>query len=367
MENHTMRIQTVIFFVLSILFLFQGRSFSQPTDSPPQGPPPAPVYVSAVVEKTIRKPVSLAAVTFPAIKSVVSTEVAGIVETIVAQEGEYVRKGEVLAEIKSEKTSLSLQELKNDRTKALVNARLSEKDLQRTEDLYKKGILSDEDLDRAETRRDSDLAVLRSLESRIDMVEYDLTASKITAPFNGYVTEHHAEIGQWADEGGRILSFVNIDTVEVWAGLPEAYLGQVVEGSEVEIIITSLGLEVFRGEIAAVVPDADPKAVSFPMKIVLPNPEHRIKSSVSAVVKIRVGEKEKIMCVPKDAVVRGPAGTVVFVVRDDAAHPVPVKSIGWYGNDTHIEGSVSVGENVVVRGNERLVPMQKVRIVETMK
>ncbi len=362
-----MRIQTGVLFLLSVFFLFPRISFSQSTDSPPQGPPPAPVYVSAVVEKTIRKPVSLAAVTFPAMKSIVSTEVAGIVKSIIAQEGEYVEKGDILAEIKSEKIDLSLQELKNERTKALVNAKLSEKDLGRTTDLYKKGILSDVDIDKAETQKDSDMAVLQSLENRINKAEYDLMASKITAPFNGYVTKHHAETGQWVNEGGKILSLVNIDTIEVWAGLPEMYLGQVVEGTEVEIIIGSMGSEVFQGKVATVVPDADPVAVSFPIKIVLANPEHAIKSSAGAIVKIRVGEKEKITCVPKDAIVRGPAGTAVFVVRDGVVHPVPVKSIGWYGNETHVEGGISVGENVVVRGNERLIPMQKVRIVETLK
>ena len=43
--------------------------------------------------------------------------------------------------------------------------------------------------------------------------------------------------------------------------------------------------------------------------------------------------------------------------------PVPVKIIGWFDSNVHVEGEVSSGEKVVVKGNERLRPMQKVQII----
>ncbi|MYH39743.1 MAG: efflux RND transporter periplasmic adaptor subunit [Candidatus Dadabacteria bacterium] len=351
--------RTKVFLLFLSFFLFPGLSLSQPPDSP--------VVVSPVVEREVKKPLRLVGATFPARKSVISSEVEGVVEKMSAEEGEYVEKGGTLAEIKSDKIRLALEQLKNERKEALAKAELSEKNLARMGELYDKGIISDGDFDRAKTQRESDQGGLLSLESRIEVAEYDLAASKIAAPFNGYVTQHHAEAGQWLGLGDKVVSFVDIDTIEVKAGIPERYIDDISEGMEVEVILPSHNRLTVSGKISSIVPDADPRAVAFPLRVVLENPDHAIKSSASAVIMVRVGKSEKIKLVPKDSIVSSPQGSTVFTVREGLAHPVPVKEKGWYEGFVHVEGEIRVGESVVVRGNERLRPMQKVRIADTIE
>ena len=358
-ERKAVTMRTKVFLLFLSFLLFPGLSLSQPPD--------APVVVSPVVEKEVKTPLKLVAATFPARNSVISSEVEGIIEKMNAEEGEYVKKGEALAEIKNDKIRLALEQLKNERKEALAKAELSEKDLARMKELYDKGIISDGEFDRAKTQRESDQGGLLSLESRIEIAEYNLAASKITAPFNGYVTKHHAEAGQWLGMGDPVVSFVDIDTIEVKAGVPERYIEDVSEGMEVEVILPSHNRLTVSGKISSIVPDADPRAVSFPIRVVLENPDHTIKSSASAVILVRVGESEKIKLVPKDSIVTSPQGAMVFAVREGLAHPVPVEEKGWYEGFAHIEGEVRVGESVVVRGNERLRPMQKVRIADTIE
>ena len=167
--------------------------------------------------------------------------------------------------------------------------------------------------------------------------------------------------------GDQVVSFVDIDTIEVMAGVPERYIDDISEGMEVEVILPSHNRLAVSGKISSIVPDADPRAVAFPVRVVLENPDHKIKSSASAVIMVRVGESEKIKLVPKDSIVSSPQGSTVFAVRGGLAHPVPVKEKGWYEGFVHVEGEVRVGESVVVRGNERLRPMQKVRIADTIE
>lgn len=352
-----MRTKILLFFLSACLF--PGLSLAQPPD--------APVVVSAVVEREVKKPLRLVGATFPARKSVISSEVEGVVGKINAEEGQYVKKGDTLAEIRNDKIRLALEQLKNERKEALARAELSEKDFARMKELYDKGIISDGDFDRARTQRESDRAGLLSLESRIEIAEYDLAASRIAAPFNGYVTRHHAEAGQWLGMGDQVVSFVDIDTIEVMAGVPERYVDDISEGMEVEVMLPSHNRLTVPAKISSVIPDADPRTVSFPVRVVLENPDHAIKSSASAVIIARIGETEKIKLVPKDSIVRSPQGTMVFAVREGLAHPVPVEEKGWYEGFTHVEGGISVGESVVVRGNERLRPMQKVRITDTIE
>ncbi len=358
-ERKAVIMRTKILLLFLSFLLFPEFSLAQPPD--------APVVVSPVVEREVKKPLRLVAATFPARKSVISSEVEGVVEKMNAEEGEYVKKGGTLAEIKSDKIRLALEQLKNERKEALAKAELSERDLARMAELYDKGIISDGDFDRARTQRESDQGGLLSLESRIEVAEYDLAASKITAPYNGYVTKRHAEAGQWLGMGDQVVSFVDIDTIEVKAGIPERYIEDVSEGMEVSVILPSHNRLTVSGKISSIVPDADPMAVSFPVRVVLENPDHTIKSSASAVIMVRVGESEKIKLVPKDSIVSSPQGSTVFAVREGLAHPVPVKEKGWYEGFVHIEGEVRVGESVVVRGNERLRPMQKVRVADTIE
>ena len=359
MESEALVKRIKLFFLFFSICLFPGLSLAQPPD--------APVVVSPVVEREVKKPLRLVAATFPARKSDISSEVEGVVGKMNAEEGQYVKKGETLAEIKNDKIRFALEQLKNERKEALARAELSEKDFARMEELYEKGIISDGEFDRARTQRESGQAGLLSLESRIEIAEYDLAASKITAPYNGYVTKHHAEAGQWLGLGDKVVSFVDIDTIEVKGGIPERYIDDVSEGMEVEVMLPSHNRLIVPGKISSIVPDADPRAVSFPVRVVLENPDHTIKSSASAVIMIRVGEGEKIKLVPKDSIVTSPQGATVFAVREGLAHPVPVEEKGWYEGFAHIEGEVRVGESVVVRGNERLRPMQKVRIADTIE
>ena len=354
-----MVIRTKIFLLFLSVCIFPGFSLAQHPD--------APVVVSAVVEREVSKPLRLVGATFPARKSVISSEVEGVVGKINAEEGQYVKKGETLAEIKNDKIRFALERLKNERKEALARAELSERDFARMKELYDKGIVSDGDFDRARTQRESGRAGLLSLESRIEIAEYDLAASRIAAPFNGYVTKHHAEAGQWLGLGDKVVSFVDIDTIEVMAGVPERYIDDISEGMEVEVILPSHDLLTIPAKISSVIPDADPITVSFPVRVMLENPDHTIKSSASAIIMVRIGKTEKIKLVPKDSIVRSPQGSKVFAVREGLAHPVPVEEKGWYESFTHVEGGISVGENVVVRGNERLRPMQKVRITDTIE
>ena len=354
-EDLVMRTKILLFCLSACLF--PGLSSAQP--------PPAPVVVSPVVEREVGRPLRLVGATFPARKSVISSEVEGVVEKMNAGEGRYVEKGGTLAEIRNDKIRFALERLRSERREAIARAELSQKDFERMEELHGKGIISDGDFDRARTRRESDQAGLLSLDSRIGAAEYDLAASRIAAPYNGYVTKHHAQAGQWLGLGDKVVSFVDIDTVEVMAGVPERYIDHVREGMDVKVMLPSHDRMTVSAKISSVIPDADPRTVSFPVRVVLENPDHAIKSSASAVIMVSIGESEKIKLVPKDSIVSSPGGSSVFAVREGVAHPVAVKERGWYEGFTHVEGEIGVGESVVVRGNERLRPMQKVRITGT--
>jgi multidrug efflux pump subunit AcrA (membrane-fusion protein) len=85
---------------------------------------------------------------------------------------------------------------------------------------------------------------------------------------------------------------------------------------------------------------------------------------MEAVVNFHVGEKKRVMLVPKDAVVTSGTQRIVYVVNDEKIHPVSVSVTGYYGNDAAVEGDLKSGQQVVTRGNERLRPGQAVKVID---
>ena len=344
---------------LLILILLFG---SQATNA--QMPPAAPVAASVVIQKEIRKPVTLVGSVVPLRTSLVSAEIGGIVVDYPFSQGEYVEEGQVIASQNVSKLKLMLNEAVNTRNESKARLKLAEDELRRISELHEKGIVSKSQLDNAISEKDALVARQKLLQSRINQFQYDLEQTNIRAPFNGYITEEHSQVGEWLDSGDNVVELIDIDTVEIKVDMPEKYVHQVKKGDEVTVTFNSLPGKEFKGEIVSIVPQADMSSRAFPVKINLDNKDHIIKSSMSARVSFLLGDTEEVMLVPKDAITDSSGVKMLFVIRDGAAVPVPVITGIEDGSSVRVEGEVNVGEQVVVRGNERLQPMQPVKIIE---
>jgi multidrug efflux pump subunit AcrA (membrane-fusion protein) len=81
---------------------------------------------------------------------------------------------------------------------------------------------------------------------------------------------------------------------------------------------------------------------------------------MEAIATFELGRKIKSILVPKDAIVPAGDDNLVFRVDQGKAFPVPVTINGYYGNDAAVKGGLEPGQQVVIRGNERLRPGQPV-------
>ena len=112
----------------------------------------------------------------------------------------------------------------------------------------------------------------------------------------------------------------------------------------------------------AVIPRADERARTFPVKVRIPNEDRRIGVGMLATVRLPVGEASEGVLVPKDALVDGPRGRLIYVIAaDDTVRSVPVQTGGAQGVWIAVEGDVAPGDRVVTRGNERLRSGAQVR------
>jgi RND family efflux transporter MFP subunit len=195
----------------------------------------------------------------------------------------------------------------------------------------------------------------------------------IRAPFDGYVTSELVEVGQWVQQAGAIVDVVEIHHVDVEVMVLEQYLEHLRVGAEARVEVPALPTHALTGVVSAIVPQADLRSRSFPVKIRVEN--QRIDGApllmpgMFARATLPVGKMEQATLVPKDAVVLGgPTPAVWLVDRPDAASKTakarPVSVQLGVAAETMIQviGAVKAGDAVIVEGNERLRPQQAVLV-----
>lgn len=195
--------------------------------------------------------------------------------------------------VRTRKTKILLNEAINAKSESDAELKLAQDELTRTKDLHEKGIVSESHLDMVVSKRDALIARQKLLQNKIEQLEYDISKADIKAPFNGYITSEHSQIGEWLKRGDSVIELIDIDNIRVVVEMPEKYISLVNTSDEVEVTLHSLADKAFTGEVVSVVPQADQASRAFPVKIKIKNKDHTIKSSMSAKVAFLLGEERK--------------------------------------------------------------------------
>ena len=415
--------------------------------------PPAPVAVSVVQLADVDAVQSYVGTVTASRHSSVGSAVDGRVQSYPINEGDYVIKGQPLAQLLTETINLELEaaqaELllrKHDLTELENGARpeeLAEADARklaakafhdfrlaqviRARQLFEKGAFNQEELNEIEAEAKAAQQVFRQSDENSKLVVAGPRAEKIlqakarvamqdamvrnlesrvrkftiVAPFNGFVVAEHTEQGEWVKQGDLVAEVVALDEVDILVSVLEKHIAHIGIGQNIAVEIPALSDLRIIGKVSSIVPQADLRARSFPVKVRVRNPIQTdpskadsnkapiatIKAGMLARAIIPTGAKRKGLLVPKDALVLGGPTTMVFVVDatvpdinaavDDKeptsgstntgkVRPVPVKMGSSDGRLIEVDGTIKAGELVVVRGNERLRPGQEVAVIETL-
>ena len=216
-------------------------------------------------------------------------------------------------------------------------------------------------LTQAMARLNSQLAVIRSLEEQ-------LKRHTIVSPFNGFVTIKHSEQGQWVTRGEVVVQIVKLAEVDIVVNVTAEHVSKLGLGDQVRIDVPNVRDELVFGKVFAIVPQADVQSRTFPVKIRVKNEIGKagpvFKAGMLARVQLPVGQAKKMLMAPKDAVVLNGNKRTVFVVDSETnvVNEVAVELGVSNGDMIEVSGSIKAGQQVVIRGNERLRSGQAVNI-----
>jgi len=309
------------------------------------------------VRRTIVLPGSVASRT----ESLVASEVEGLVVELAAREGTSLRKGQTIARLRSDQLELRLAAAEADLREAEARLTLAENNLTRSRELFESEVLSKGQLDDSQSEFNAWQGRAERLKAEIASIRLDLERSTIRAPFSGVVVAERCAVGEWIGRGDPVAELIALNDLEIQVEVPERYFGTIELGSETTVQLESLPTYQSTGEVTAVVPQANPQARTFPVKVRINNKDGKVGAGMLAQVAFSAGAAYPATVVPKDAVITRGANHFVYVLGDDSTvQQVPVETGVGTGAWVEIESGLKPGAKVITRGNERLQPGQKV-------
>ena len=332
---------------------------------PPQGRPPSPVRVAQVMTQEVQRSVSLVGTVEPWRRSVVASEIAGLVQVFPVEEGMAVKRGQLLARLRTDTLDIRLDSAVASHREARTRHKQARKDLQRIKVLFNKELVTQKEYDDALTEELALQQRMIQLQSEIQQVRDQLNKSKVVAPFDGWITQEFTEVGQWVSAGGQVVEMVDLSRVQVEVPLPERYVKDVRVQDPVTAMFDGLPDYQAQGQVFSVVAQADREARTFPINVELPNPGYVIKSGMVSRVTLQVGSPFEALVIPKDALVLRGGREFVYLVNEGQVSQIPVNPLLHLDEVVQVSGELEQGMMVVVEGNERLRPGQPVRILES--
>lgn len=382
-----------------------------------------PVPVVAVVEARQQQvPVTLRLVgsVRPMTRSLIASEVPGVVSELPVAEGDRVAAGAVVCRLRDTTMRLSYEQavarsrqLQEELDELEAGTRSEEleqaaalmeearammqkwsEEYERIEGLRRQGVASLKEYNDASAEYSAarqrfarakathDLAVAGPRKEDIAQARFALEAAKafeaklkhdfeqtqILAPFAGHIVRKATEVGEWIQAGGGVVEMIDLQSVLVRIDVPESAVSAATVGGNVPVSIDALG-RTFDGSIRHVIPQADERARTFPIEVEVMNKDYTIKAGMFARARVPAGPSTEAVVVPLDAVLQR-QGTDLVVVVEPAPHgegqmasPVPVQLGARVDDLVAIESPrVKAGMRVAVRGHDRIFGPQAVLV-----
>jgi len=336
---------------------------------------------------------------------VVKPEVSGKIKNLYVEEGQRVKKGEVLIKLDDREYALNLESADAERLKNLSELLLesqfseqadveqivdrekldeAEKEYENKRELFRQGKITEKDFQESSRqyelfliesgeKKDEIIAAAKGLtQSEIDVKKARLNLEKtsVKAPFSGIITDIKVSPDENVSPSSELFTLVNIERIQVHAKVLESEIGKMKVGREVELRFSAYPERTFKGEVKSISPVVNPEDKTCKVFIEASNPDEDIKPGMHAEVEIVAEIYEKRLLVPQEAVLHRGGRKLVFVHEDglakwryvqtgleneDYAEILPAERQG--------EGVVE-GEQVLIEGHFTLAHDANIRIEE---
>jgi len=272
----------------------------------------------------------------------VTAKTPGLVTKVYVQEGQAVKKGQVLAQLDNAMIQRNIEGLKS-------QVDLATSVFERQQNLWNQKIGTEVQYLQAKANKENLEKQMASLEEQNDM-------SRIKAPINGTVDEVNAKEGEMASPQMPAFRVVNQSNLKLTAKVSEAYVTNIKKGNKTIVTITELNKDV-EARVTFVGRTIDPLTRTFTVEVKLPSFED-LRPNMTGVIKVVYFTEPNAITVPVNVVQTMNNQKVVFVAEQDGKNLVARKRLvtvdGVFDNLAEIKSGIKAGDKVITFGFQGL-------------
>lgn len=296
-------------------------------------------------------------VTSPGLPVEVTFLVSGKVSEVLVHEGDYVKKGRLLAAIDPTDYSLAFQGASAKTKQAMVELNRSKAEYARMKFLYDTKSLAENDFDKFKAVFLSDKQVTAQAAANEKYARKRLSDASLHAPVSGFISRRSIQPGDTVSPTVPAFEIVNLDPIEVSVGVPETDVHLVKIGQKARISIPALPGKSFEGKVRVVNVSADPTTRTYLTRIAVPNPDRILRVGMVAQASIEGDRTVNLMTLPAETILQDPQGaTIVYIYypKQNRVYAKRVETGSAYGREIEIKSGLSGDENIVFAGQDKL-------------
>jgi len=265
----------------------------------------------------------------------VRSEVSGVVEQINFEEGASVSKGQVLVKVNDIELRAQLRQMQTALGLASENAR-------RAKLLLEKEAISQEEFDIAN-------AELKSAQSRVQLIQSQISKTVIRAPFSGKIGLRSISKGSYISPSNMIAKLVNTSQLKITFSIPEKYAQTIKINQQLSFSVSG-SKELYKGKIYAIEPEIEVASRTLKIRAVVENLEGKLIPGTFANVILPLEKLKNALLVPSEALIPIQNGKKIFVSENGKAKEIIVETGARTDKDILVTNGLKAGDTILTSG-----------------
>lgn len=304
-------------------------------------------------------------------KSRVGFEVGGMISSVSVDEGDSVSKGEILAELDTERLKARRSELAASRDQSKADLELAQITRQRTKEALDLNAVSSQDYDVADKDYQAKIASLRRAESAVDSIDVDLSKSKMKAPYDSYVTKRYLDEGEVIPSGQAVLEIIERTGPEVRVGIAGSAASGMAAGEVYSVKVLDKD---YKARVKSVLPQRSESTRTVDVILTLDADSEELRDGELAALNLDKTVQKEGYWLPISSLTESSRGLWSCYVavplteeekKSDATHRLDRRELELIHQESdrvYVQGTLNDNDLVVRDGLQRLVPGQLVRL-----
>lgn len=329
--------------------------------------------VAILVAKGIDKPAEL---TLPSSLDAINitpiwARVDGYIKTFLADIGDVVREGDVLAEIETPELDQQYEQSVADLATAKAHLSIATITAERWSSLYKEDSesISKQEVDQHKADLEASEAEVNSAQANMERLKKTLDFKRIIAPFDGIIIERDIDIGSLITSGSashhqQLFKIAKTNILRVFVNVPQRFFRSIKKDLVADVYVSEFPEKIFKGFVARYAKALDPIARTLLTEVHIHNPEYELFVGLYADVKFLLKPDNVYFLIPTSAVIiRADGPKVAILDENDIIHLKNVTLGLDHGKTMEITSGIEENEKIITNPSDKVIEGKKAQVI----